>query len=256
MKIAYTINGLIGGLSGKNFQLRDQEVAPLIIKYTSNTINRFINQNSDVDFFIYSWQPELEEAFTSAYSPKASYYTEQKNFKIPSYIPDDIRSQAHYSRWYGVKKLSEMIQETGVQYDLVVNCRMDTCWNREIDFSKFNTDKIHVAYHSTHTEYLPFNKEGNDMCDHVFISNLQNFYKIASLFDNLDDYVQPAKHKCHYSHISNHLLIPQHLRAINIVDKLEASILNDLDAGKGTGDYDIFRYKNITKKQLTQQYEL
>jgi hypothetical protein len=80
----------------------------LIVNYTSNTVNSFIKQNNDVDFFIYSWQPELEEAFNSAYSPKASCYTEQKNFRIPSCIPDDIRSQAHYSRWYGVKSLSEI----------------------------------------------------------------------------------------------------------------------------------------------------
>ena len=53
MKIAYTINGLIGGLSGKNFQLKDQEIAPLIIKYTGNTVNKFIKANNDVDFFIF-----------------------------------------------------------------------------------------------------------------------------------------------------------------------------------------------------------
>jgi len=256
MKIAYTINGLIGGLSGKNFQLRDQDIAPLIIKYTSNTVNKFIKKNNDVDFFIYSWQPELKKYFDEVYLPKDSIYTDQIKFNVPQYLINDERTQAHYSRWYGVKRLSEMIKNSNVQYDLVINCRMDTCWNRDIYFDKFDLNKIHVAYHPNKLEYLPFNKHAADMCDHVFISNPENFHKISSLFDSLDEYAHPLKHRCSYTHISSHLLIPQHLRAINLIDILEGSIVNDLEAGKDTGDYDIFRYKKITKDQLTEIYEL
>jgi hypothetical protein len=256
MKIAYTINGLIGGLTGKNFQLRDQDIAPLIIKYTSDTVNNFIKKNNDIDFYIYSWQPELKEYFNKAYSPKASIYKEQINFTIPPYLPNDDRTQAHYSRWYGVKCLSEMIHESNTHYDLVINCRMDICWNKDIYFNNLNLDKIHVAYHPTYPNFLPTNKNGNTMCDHLFISNVENFHKIASLFNNIDEYVHPSKHKCGYSHISNHILFPQHLQAINLVEKLEGSILNNIDEGKGTGDYDILKYKNITKEQLKQMYEL
>lgn len=250
MKIAYTINGLIGGLSGKNCQLRDQDIAPAIINYTSTTVTDFIKKCNDVDFYIFSWQPELKEHFDNVYRPKHSIYTNQINFNIPQYLIDDDRTQSHYSRWYGVKQLSQMINDSNTHYDLIINCRMDTCWNREIHFNKFNIDKIHVAYHPSHSEFLPLNKQARDMCDHVFISNAENFHLLATLFDNLNEYVHPSRHKCSYSHISNHLLIPQHLRASNLVDKLEASILNDLESGKGTGDYDIFRYRKLTKNQL------
>jgi hypothetical protein len=256
MKIAYTINGLIGGLSGKNCQLRDQDIAPLIINYTSNTVKNFIEKHNDVDFYIFSWQPELKEYFNSIYRPKQSVYINQLEFKIPSCIPNDERTQAHYSRWYGVKRLSEMIYNSAIPYDLVINCRMDTCWNRDIHFTDFDTNKIHVAYHPTMLNFLPFNKNAVDICDHIFISNTENFHKFASLFDNLDDYVHPSKHKCSYSHISNHFLVPQHLRSLNLIDRLEGSIVNDLEAGKGTGDYDIFRYKQLTKHQLLENYEL
>jgi len=255
MKIAYTINGLIGGLSGKNFQLKDQEIAPLIIKYTGNTVNKFIKANNDVDFFIFSWQPELKEHFDSVYNPKLSRYMNQDTFNVPSYIPNDIRTQAHYSRWFGVKVLSEMIRDSNTTYDLIINCRMDTCWNNNIHFNKFEQDRIHVAYHKTHLHYLPFNKDGNIMCDHIFIANSENFHTIATLFDSLNEYAHPKVHRCGYSHISNHFLLPQHIKATKLVDKLQGSVINILDDGSGKGDYDIFRYRNVTKNQL-ESYEL
>ena len=70
----------------------------------------------------------------------------------------------------------------------------------------------------------------------------ENFHTIATLFDSLNEYAHPKVHRCSYSHISNHFLLPQHIKATKLVDKLQGSVVNILDDGNGKGDYDIFRY--------------
>jgi len=250
MKIAYTVNGLIGGMTGKNSDLRDQDIVPLIIKYAANTFNKFIRQDHDIDFYIFSWQPEFADIFDETYTPIHSVYTPQIKFNIPSYIPDTLRTQAHYSRWYGVRKLSNMIKSSNRHYDLILNCRMDLCWNRNINLKSLDVNKIHVPFHITTPHFLPQNSSGNAICDHVIATNVEYFHEIAKLFECLDDYVHPSVHKCDYSYISNHLLIPQHLRSLNLIDKLNATFINDHELGAGTGDYDIFRYKQLTYEQI------
>lgn len=253
MKIAYTINGLIGGLSGKNFQLRDQELAPLIIKYTANSFKKFIlSNNKDLDVFIFSWQPEFKDYFIEEYSPLVSCYTPQIKFEVPNYLPDEIRTQSHFSRWYGVKKLFDMIKVSGVNYDLILNCRMDTCWNRDICFDGWDLNKFHVAYHKTHPNYLPQDRNGFYMCDHFFGGNMDNFYKLSTLFYSLPQYADPRIHRCSYSHISNHRLCVQHLNATGLADISVPSIENVLDDGTGLADYNIFRYKKINAQSLEE----
>ena len=55
MKIAYTMNGLIGGLSGKNSSgsARDDQI--IVLKYVSEILQKYIMPWNDVDFFIFSW---------------------------------------------------------------------------------------------------------------------------------------------------------------------------------------------------------
>lgn len=255
MKIAYTINGLIGGFVGKNSARNDLESRSLILEYTFNSIKDCLMSNHDIDFYIYSWEPYLKEEFERLYKPTKSQYVNQIKFDVPSDIKNDGRTQSHYSRWYGVKQLKNMINDSGVEYDMIINTRMDLHWNRIQDFTNLNIDKIHVAIHPTTPHFLPMKKNGSAICDHFVMMNPQLFDSYGDLYDSLDEYVLPKNHKCRYSHISHHLLIPQHLRKLGVVDKLEPTIINHHDAGVGTGDYDIFRYKKLTKKQVENELQ-
>ena len=53
------------------------------------------------------------------------------------------------SKWYGFKKVmrlrKEYEQENNVEYDLVVNARLDHFWNKDINFSNFDTEKVHLS---------------------------------------------------------------------------------------------------------------
>ena len=66
MKIAYTINGLLGGFSGKNSDTNirtTKEDYVLILKYISNILKKNIAEHNDVDFFVFSWHTDLKDEF-------------------------------------------------------------------------------------------------------------------------------------------------------------------------------------------------
>ena len=65
MKIAYTFNGITGGLSGKNYDMKDQDNQKYLIKLVYKYIEENIIQHNDVDFFIFSWQKEQEDLVDS-----------------------------------------------------------------------------------------------------------------------------------------------------------------------------------------------
>ena len=67
-KIAYTLNGLIGGFgSVKNMNLDEGEdydyQSSLTLKYCSKFLKKYVLENNDVDIFIFSWQTEKEKEF-------------------------------------------------------------------------------------------------------------------------------------------------------------------------------------------------
>ena len=59
MKIAYTINGLVSGLTGKNSSTSSDEDRLLVLNYISKLLREnIIGEN--VDVFIFSWHTNFE----------------------------------------------------------------------------------------------------------------------------------------------------------------------------------------------------
>ena len=263
MKIAYLMNGVIGGISGKNYENHNKSsIKEKIIKYTAKTHQFLQNKDIEIDYFIFSWEPYLKEEYIKTYNPKKIKSISQITFDMPDHFlqhKDNPRVQAHYSRWYGALKVSEMCKEyslkNNVNYDLIVNARLDLCFTREIDLSKFNPNQFHLAKPINLPHYnWPKNSE---MIDHIFISNPQNMYKFMSLYNNIDEYTSPGQ--CpQWKLISNHFLSVWHLKKLGL---LKENIITDLllktfdgeptiptlglyDERSDT-DYYIFRHKNI-----------
>ena len=75
MKIAYLMNGVIGGIKpgkdgGKNYNAQiNTDIQKKIIEYTSNTHRHLFNEDIEIDYFIFSWQPELEKTYIQQYKP-------------------------------------------------------------------------------------------------------------------------------------------------------------------------------------------
>ena len=111
MKIAYTINGLIGGLSGKSWSRKDEDFLPAMVKYLYKSLDDNILKNNDVDIFLYSWHYDDKDIFDEIYKPKKSIFTNQIEFELPDHLkhaPNLDRIQAHFSRWYGFREVVKL----------------------------------------------------------------------------------------------------------------------------------------------------
>ena len=130
------MNGLIGGLSGKNSSGSNSDDQLIVLKYVSQILQKYIMPWNNVDFFIFSWHTDFMDDFNRNISPVKCKLLPQIDFKIPEHLKGGNinRVIAHYSRWYGfnevMKLKSEYEKENDFAYDLVVNARMDTLWNQ------------------------------------------------------------------------------------------------------------------------------
>ena len=133
MKIAYTLNGLVGGFSGKNNSNVDKDGdSILILKYVSDLVQKNIIPYNDVDFFVFSWHTNFKDEFNSYLSPKKLKLIPQIDFSIPEHLKNGNinRVIAHKSRWYGFKEVMNLVSEyeteNDFEYDLVVNARLES----------------------------------------------------------------------------------------------------------------------------------
>ncbi len=261
MKIAYLMNGLIGGLAGKNYTYADADIRQKVLEYTSETHHFLQDKDVEIDYFIFSWELDLEKQYTKIYNPKKIKCIPQPVFDVPEhyikykdskYWP---RIQAHYSRWFGALEVSKMCNEysleNGIEYDLVVNARLDLCFQNKIDFNKFDPSKFHIAKSIASPNYnWPKNKL--EMLDHIFVSSSENMRKFMSLYNNINDYTAPGQ--CpQWSKISSHFLTVWHLNKLGLLNKETISESNITCYDNGyhpSTDYYIFRYKKLSMEDV------
>ena len=269
MKIAYTLNGLIGGFSGKSTGNANKDSdSLLILDYVSKIIKKNIIQHNDVDFFIFSWHTNFEDELNKSFKPKKIKLEEQIGFSIPEHLKNGNinRVISHKSRWYGFKEVMKLVEryeaENDFEYDLVVNARFDICWNKPIFFSEFDVNKFHIPIHIDHPNY-GWPDGSNEILDHVFASNSDWMKGYSSLFDFLDHYTLPGQ--CpQWNTISHHFLMAWHLSQLGILssDTVKKSFNNlhernsEIIGGtKGNiVDYDIFRYRQLSREDI-KHYE-
>lgn len=110
MKTAICLSGLVGNIQGKSndFHIGAREV----LKLARGHWETQIIQNNDVDFFVHSWDAELQCVIKRYFSPKLSLFEKQIIFDVPKHIiSDENRRQSHYSRWYSTMKSVELKAE-------------------------------------------------------------------------------------------------------------------------------------------------
>lgn len=257
MKVAYLMNGVIGGLSGKNYEGYDDiSIQKQIIQYTSRTHHMLIQDNVEIDYFIFSWEPDLHDTYINVYQPKKIKSQSQIKFDMPDHykdVADNPRVQAHYSRWYGAKEvlnlLLEYIRETNTTYDLVINTRLDLCYQQSINLKTYDNAKFHIARPVNNKKYnWPDNIE---VVDRFFASSLENMTNFLQLFNFLNEYTLPGQCQ-QWKLISSHFLAVWHLQKIGLLNEsIITESITEYDGGYNDSvDYYIFRYKNLTVQQL------
>ena len=264
MKIAYTLNGLIGGLTGKNSSGSSRDDQVLVLKYVSNLLQKYIIPQNNVDFFIFSWHTDFMDEFNHHISPQKCKLIPQIDFDLPEHLKGDNvgRVIAHKSRWYGFKEVMKLVSEYEnehyFKYDLVVNARFDTCWNKPFKFETLNPNKFHIPIHPDMSTY-GWPDESNEILDHVFASNSDYMKMFSRMYQLLDSYTKPGQCQ-QWNTISHHFLMTWHLLKLDLLheDIIEKSFAtwhegnpNIIGGSKESNvDYDIFRYRQLTREDL------
>jgi hypothetical protein len=234
MKIAYTMNGLIGSISGKNYEEKDANFTKEIAKYTYKFLDEHILKNNDVDIFLFSWHDTDKDILDEIYKPVKSLHTPQVVFvDLPNHLTQKEwaydRVQAHISKWYGFKEVMRLRQEyekeNNIKYDLVVNARFDHCWINDMDFSNFDVDKVHLSNFIDRKYGWPTDISNQELLADIFVMKPEYIDKFATMFDNLGEYTLPGQ--CtQWKFISHHFLTPWHLRKLGLLseDLIEFSL--------------------------------
>ena len=267
MRIAYTLNGLIGGFgNSKNMNVdlgNYGSESSLVLRYVSKYLKKYVLDNNDVDIFVFSWQVDKEEELKKCLNPKKMKLIPQINFEIPEHIKgtNDKRVMAHYSRWYGVKEVMklkrEYEEENNFKYDLVVNARFDLCYNKPFDFSSLPTNEFHIPIHPDKIHYgWPTNSA--EILDHIFASSSETMDRYSNLFDKLDEYTLPDQ--CpRWNTISNHFLMVWHLWKLNLTDvdivkkSFSTYTSKKADNQEGKTNYDIMRYRKLSIEDVEKE---
>ena len=285
MRIAYTMNGLVGGFGkGKNVDnaVKDdyKYQSEIALRYTSKFFREYIVKNNDVDVFIFSWETDKEDQFEKAFNPKKMKLIPQIDFECPAHLRhgNTTRVFAYKSRWYGFKEVmklkSEYEKENNFKYDLVVNARFDLCYNKAYDFSELvkftenewwddvntkSTAQFHIPVFPDRLTYgWPDNL--NEILDHIFASSSENMDKFSTLFDKMDEYTMPGQ--CpQWNTISNHFLMVWHLEKLgllspsNVKKSFRTYTPARVDNQEGKTDYDIIRYRNLSEEDILKELE-
>ena len=270
MKIAYTLNGLIGGFENcKTYDIDKLSTygdeSLLTLKYTSKFLKKYVLDNNDIDIFVFSWQVDKLEEFKKYLNPKKIKVIPQIDFEIPEHIKgtNDKRVIAHYSRWYGFKEViklkKEYEKEHNFKYDLVINARFDLCYNKPVDFSSLPTNQFHIPIHPNRPTY-GWPTENNEILDHIFASSSENMDNYSSLFYFLGEYTLPGYCE-QWNTISNHFLMVYHLWKLSLLDvdivkKSFSTYTSDVvDNQEGKTTYDIIRYRNLSFEDIIKEIE-
>ena len=276
MKIAYTINGLIGGFVGRNSSTSDKSKdSTIILEYVSNLLNKNVIEPNNADVFVFTWHTDFEDELNKFLKPTSLKLQKQIDFEIFDHLrgPDEKRVNNTLSRWYGFREVINLVRQheqvNNFKYDLVVNARFDICWNRPIDLGKLDNNKFHIPWHPDIPKYgWPYMHvdsarriHGTDeILDHIFASNSDSMLSYTTMYENLYDYSLPGNCPA-WKTISNHFLMVWHLRNLGMLDGVEKTFGTfDHNNPKLKGgseeylevDYDLFRYREFTKDEVIE----
>jgi len=224
LKVAVTLNGVVGGLFKKNYEDTGESDLKTIVEYVYKSLDKCLLQNNDIDIFIFSWHPNEGDYLDSIYKPKKSKHINQIVWEnLPVWLQDHPpRVQAHISRWYGFKEVMKLRQEyemeNNIKYDLVLNGRFDHFWEKNILFSELDVEKIHTSTPTCVDWGWPHSRAGIELRGDLFVMKPEYIDKLALMYDNIYEYTSPGQ--CpQWKTISHHFLTVWHFRKMGWLTK-------------------------------------
>ena len=223
MRTAICLFGTIGGTKGKAGDKIGSKEDVFNCAYPHYK-EKIINPNSS-DVFIHSWDLDIEEQVKKVYEPKLSKFEEQKTFKIPDFMDKTQRVQNHFSRWYSCKQVADLLssyeQENNFKYDMVILCRQDIAWKKEIIFENYDKNFFYVPkwfqHHTGEPMGYPHGVYNKSLQDIWCFSNSDNIKQLCEIYDNIPKYCSENKELTAHGGISNHRLMYHQLCKMNVI---------------------------------------
>jgi len=213
MRTAVCLFGTIGGTEGKSGDKIGSKTDVFNKAYPYYK-NNLIEPNS-ADIFIHSWDVEIEKNVLDKYNPTLSKFEPQKSFDIPDFMQKTQRVQNHFSRWYSCKQVIDLLtafqKENNFKYDMVVLCRQDIAWMKEVNLKDYDNKFFYVAewfqHHTSEPMGFPYGNYNQSLQDSWCFSNSDNIVKLCDIYENIPDYCRENKELTAHGGISIHRLL-------------------------------------------------
>jgi hypothetical protein len=207
MKVAILFRGGISKTTG-NFALEgaiDDKSEFVNFKSAFNSFKKHIldtNPQHDIDIFIHTWHPELEEELQNLYKPKKilveenDLYTdeisEKVNFCQTSEIAFGVVSQS-----LSMKKVSNLVkeysEENKIKYDLIFIYRLDVLLVVDLLFEDYNPF------------YITCNNWEDCLGEFHFAMSYQNMLEFCKVYDYFSPILKPICHFYYKDYVRNYL---------------------------------------------------
>ena len=164
-----------------------------------------LHNDYDLDFFIHSWSKEHEKNISSILQPRKKKFEKQIHFKVPynryrnqklenyrslykayENVDKIIEKEIYltHSRWYSTKQsltlMKEHVEQTGTDYDWVLQLRFDIKFFKPLPFFELDSKYFYSPYRENEMKIAV-----NDL---FFISSYNNALKFSTLHDNILNY--------------------------------------------------------------------
>lgn len=194
MKVALCLHGFAGGKNAANG-------LPVDFQRAYDHYQKHILSCNDVDVFMHTWNPDLEENLRRAYRPAAGLFE-----KMVLFDASPTKRHGVYSRWCSFKKAVELKSDyerrNHFTYDCVMVARFDLLFFRDVRFSEFDMRYFYAPMWDGDAHL--------GVSDLWFFANSRAMDAFAALFDSLDEYLKTCE-------LSNHVLARHHLEKLGLL---------------------------------------
>lgn len=195
------------------------------------------NPNYEIDFFIHSWNTDLEQELNRLYFPRKTLY-ESNDLYNNELVELIAKCQKGYlgtaSQYLSMKKGIELVEDysstNNIKYDLIISWRLDVLLWGKVDLDTYNENYFYIG-----------NFMETKTLDLHFVTGYKNRHLMKDIYHNLDKDCPPSPHDVivnYFEKINQQDL----LKLDDIVYRRDNEVIRIL--------YNMYKEYRITKEQL------
>lgn len=195
-KVAFVFRGGVSKRSGSTYR-SDGKYEPEEMKYryinflsVEKGLRRNLVENNpgyQIDFYIHSWNTDLQEDLDKLYLPKLSKYELNSNYYDELNKLLDKCQSGHLStasQYLSLRKGIELVEQSGINYDLIVSWRLDVLLYGKMDLDTYDENYFYINHDPIGTKDL----------DMHFVTGFKNKDLLKNIYSAIDKDCIPKPH--------------------------------------------------------------